>query len=300
MKTISNEVKIAIVAIVGAIILFFGLNFLKGIKIFSSRNSYFIRFSNVSGLSSSTPIFANGYKVGSVRSIVYDYTQDHNIIVQADLNENIKLPIGSKAEIIKDIMGNIQIDLVLAENNNPLIQPGDTIFGRINGGAVDQLKGLMPYTEKIVPKVDSITTNLNKILEEKDIIESIKNLKATTQNLTKATQELTKLTITINQKLPAITENARQTMQNTNQFTQQLKQVDVQGTMQKVDQIATNLKNLSDDLNQNKGTLGLLMKDPSIYKKLQQTIESADTLLKNIKDHPKRYVHFSVFGCKSN
>ena len=43
MKFLTNEVKIGLVAIVGIVVLFFGMQFLKGLTMFSSDNNYYAR-----------------------------------------------------------------------------------------------------------------------------------------------------------------------------------------------------------------------------------------------------------------
>ena len=108
MKYFTKEVKIALVAIVGIIVLFLGMNFLKGLNLFTSDNRYYISFKDISGLSSSCPIYADGYKVGVVRSIDYNYGEAKDIIVEADIDKNMRIPKGSSAEIVSDLMGNVK------------------------------------------------------------------------------------------------------------------------------------------------------------------------------------------------
>ena len=125
MKYFTKEVKIALVAIAGVVLLFFGLNFLKGLSIFSDGHAYKIAFANVNGLSGSCPIYADGYRVGTVTGISYDYDKQGNIIVTA--------------EIASDLMGNTQVNLLLANNPRERVNPGETIMGAIAHGAVDDI-----------------------------------------------------------------------------------------------------------------------------------------------------------------
>ena len=101
----SKEIKIALVAVVGILIMYFGINFLKGINLFSSHNYYYITFNDIQGLGASTPIYADGYKVGTVDAIEFDYGQEGPIKVKADIDKALRIPAGSKAEIEKDLMG---------------------------------------------------------------------------------------------------------------------------------------------------------------------------------------------------
>ena len=151
MKYFTKEVKIALVAIAGVVLLFFGLNFLKGLSIFSDGHAYHIAFSNVNGLSGSCPIYADGYRVGTVTGISYDYDKQGNIIVTAEIDDNLRIPRGTTAEIASALMGTTQVNLLLANNPRERINPGETIMGVIAHGAMDALKEMIPTVEKMLP-----------------------------------------------------------------------------------------------------------------------------------------------------
>lgn len=176
MKFFSKEVKIALVAICGLVILFFGMNFLKGLNLFSSANKYYISFKDISGLSSSSPIYADGYQVGVVKAIKYDYNKAGDIIVETDINEQLRIPKGSSAEIISDMLGNVKINLLLATNPRERVTPGDTIQGGINDGALGKMKNMIPTVAEILPKIDTIVTNLNILLANPAINHSLQNV----------------------------------------------------------------------------------------------------------------------------
>ena len=151
MKGFTKEVKIALVAIVGVIILFFGMNFLKGLNIFSSTDDYYIEFKDISGLSTSSPIYADGFKVGTVKDVIYDYAGDKPTRVLVGLNKAMRIPAGSTAEIESDFMGNIKVNLLLANNPRERVMPGSTIKGNVNGGALGKAADMIPNIEKIWP-----------------------------------------------------------------------------------------------------------------------------------------------------
>ena len=305
MKFLTNEVKIAIVAIVGIVILFFGLNFLKGMTIFSNDHSYYIKFKDVSGLSSSTPIYADGYQVGVVRGISYDYKKSGNVVVKFDVDKDLRIPYGSSAEIVSDLMGNVKMNLLLANDPRQRAEPGDTLDGSINGGMLGSVAQLMPTVEMMLPKVDSILSSVNALLADPAIAKSLHNIEAISSNLTTTTQQLNGLMTSLNTRMPGMMRKADEalvktnnTLDNTTKFTENLATVDIAGTMAQVDQTLANVQQITAKLNSNEGSLGLLMNDPGFYNSLTSTMQSADSLLTNIKAHPKRYVHFSLFGRK--
>ena len=298
MKYFTKEVKIAIVAIVGLVVLFLGMNFLKGLDLFSSDNRYYISFRDISGLSSSSPIYADGYKVGVVRGIVYDYSQSKDIIVEADINKDMRIPKGSSAEIVSDLMGNVKVNLLLASNPRERVNPGETIVGGINDGAMGQMKDLIPVVQDMLPKLDSILASVNLLLQDPAIANSLHNVETVTGNLTVSTRRLNTLLGTLNSRMPGLLAKADGVMDNAQVVTSNLSKVDVEGTMSKVNATLDNVQAFTDQLNNNKGSLGLLMRDPNLYYNLNATVKSADSLLIDLKSHPKRYVHFSVFGRK--
>lgn len=298
MKAFTKEVKIALVAIVGVIILFFGMNFLKGINIFSSTNDYFIEFKDISGLSSSSPIYADGYQVGTVKDVIYDYSGEKPARVVVALDKEMRIPAGSSAEIVSDMMGNVKVNLLLANNPRERVMPGGTIVGEVNGGALGKAAAMVPAIEKLLPKLDSILTSVNTLLADPALAHSLHNVETITDNLTTSSAELNTLMKHLNRNVPSMMAKANGVLDNTNKLTGNLATLDIESTKQQVDQTIASVQQLTNKLNSKDNTLGLLMNDASLYNNLNTTMRSADTLLVNLREHPKRYVHFSIFGKK--
>lgn len=294
----SKEVKIALVAICGLVILFFGMNFLKGLNLFSTSNTYFISFKNISGLSASSPIYADGYQVGVVRGIQYSYDNSGSISVQAEVDNRLRIPKGSSAEIVSDMLGNVKINLLLANNPRERVNPGETIQGGINDGALGKVKDIIPAVTQLLPKLDSILTSVNALLSNPAIVHSMQNVETVTGDLTVTTRRLNGLLATLEGRVPGMMTRTDSILDNANTLTKNLSSVDVAATVARVDETLANVEKFTEQLNNNQGTLGLLMRDPSLYNNLTSTMRSADSLLIDLKAHPKRYVHFSLFGRK--
>lgn len=295
---LTKEIKIALVAIVGILIMYFGINFLKGMNLFSTNNTYFITFDDIQGLGASTPIYADGYKVGTVDGLEYDYKENGPIKVKVDINKDLRIPQGSKAEIVKDLMGNLQVNLLLANNPRERIEPDGVIPGAVNGGMMDKAASLVPVVEKMLPKLDSILTSVNALLADPALAASLHNVETITSNLTVSTRELNTLMAGLNKQVPGMIGKANGVLDNTNRFTANLASLDVQGTLNKVNQTLESAHQFTEKLNSNQGSLGLLMNDTKLYDNLTSTMSHADSLVIDLKAHPKRYVHFSVFGRK--
>lgn len=319
MKGITKEVKIGLTAILGIVVLFFGLQFLKGLNLFSDTYTYTIVFSNVDGLGTSTPIYANGVKVGNVGAIEYDYETGNSIIVEAELNKKLRLPQGTQAEIDKDLMGNMQVKLIMPESRNKFMAPGDRMAGHIYSGALDKASAMVPDVQKMLPKLDSILMSVNNLLANPALQRSLENIEVVTANLEQTSRNANALMEALGTSVPGLAAKADGilgkadgAMANAGVLTNNLSKVDVAPTielvnttlattkdaMDKLNKSMGDINKLTADLNSQKGSLGKLMNDPNLYNNLTNTARSADSLLIDLKSHPKRYVHFSIFGKK--
>ncbi len=295
----SKEMKIALVVIAGIIALFFGMNFLKGLSFLANDNKYVIEFDDLSGVSVSSPIYAHGYRVGVVKSIDYDYTIQRKPRVEIELNSDMKVPNGTTAEIMSDMLGNVKINLNFPHRANGVLSVGDIIYGSTAEGALTKASALIPLVEKMLPKLDSILFNVNTLLADPALAHSLHNVEGITSNLTTSTKELNTLMASLNRNVPTMMGKANTTLDNTNKLTANLAKVDVSATMAKVDNAIENVQMLTQSLNSKEGSMGLLIRDPSLYNNLNSTMRSADSLLVDLRKSPKRYVHFSIFGNKN-
>ena len=298
MSSMAKEIKIALVAIVGILVLFFGMKFLKGVQLFSNDHVYYVTFSDISGLAASSPIYANGFKVGTVKSIEYDYSKPGAIVATVGLDKKLQVPNGSRAEIESDLLGNVKLNLLLGDPSAGMIPVGGKISGSIYAGALGKAAEMIPQIEKILPKLDSILANLNTLTADPAIAKSLHNVEHITNDLTTTTTQLNTLMASLNKEVPGMITRANNVLDQSGQLASNLSAVNVEETMAKVSETLENLRRFTDKLNANDGSLGLLLNDKKLYQNLNSTIAHAGSLLINLREHPKRYVHFSVFGKK--
>ncbi len=298
MKYFTKEVQIALVAVVSVVVLFFGLQFLKGMELFSDEDIYYVSFDDISGLTASSGVYAAGYRVGVVKDITYDYGRQGGIVAVVGLDKRMRLPEGTTAEIESDMLGNVKVNLVIADGGGKMMAIGDTIHGDKASGMLGKAADMIPAIEKVLPKLDSIMEQINLLLADPALANSLRNVDKITSNLTTTTAELNTFMTNINHKMPGMMDKADCILDNTDKLARSFSEVDVAATMARVDATLENVRQMTDKLNSDDGSLGLLMRDPSLYNSLNATMQSADSLLIDLRRHPKRYVHFSLFGKK--
>lgn len=275
--------------------LVFGINYLRGVAMFKSSRSYYVEFNNINGLPVSSPVFANGYKIGLVRDIQYNYEKLGTVTVEVEVEEGMRIPTGSKGELVTEMLGTVKMNLLLNLESQNYLQPGDTLQGFANNGIMGVAETMVPKLEQMLPKMDSILNSLNKLMADPALAATLHNAEQVTANLTVTTHELNKL---MKNDLPKITGNLNSLTDNLNTISYNLKGIDYAATMRSIDSTLYNVRMLTNKLNSKDNTIGLLFNDPTLYNNLSTTTANAASLLEDLKSHPKRYVHFSLFGRK--
>ena len=295
MKYITKEVRIGIAGIAALCILVYGINYLKGINMFKPSSYFYVKFQNVNGLTKSSPVFADGFRVGIVRDLYYDYTQPGKVVAEIDVDPELRIPKGSTAELAAEMLGGVKMNLLLANNPREKYQIGDTIPGVLNNGMMESAAKLIPKVEEMLPKLDSILISLNNILGDKSIPATLHSIEKTTANLAVVSSQVKGL---MSNDIPQLTSKLNTIGDNFVVISGNLKEVDYAATFKKIDETLANVKILTEKLNSKDNTIGLLFNDPTLYNNLNATTENAASLLEDLKEHPKRYVHFSLFGKK--
>lgn len=292
---ITKEIKIGLAGVVALALLVIGINYFKGVNLFQSTASYYIKFTDINGLAKSSPIFADGYRVGVVSDINYDYANAGNVVVRIDVDPSLRIPKGSTAELTSDFLGAVRMSLLLANNPREKQIPGDTINGSVNAGLMDKAANMVPQLEQMLPKLDSILIALNTLLNNPTIPATLQNVESLTASLNANSRQLESL---MKNEVPQLTSKFNEIGDNFAVISANLKEIDYAATMNKVDATLANVKSITDKLEQNDNTVGLLLNDPTLYNNLTETTANAANLLEDLQRHPKRYVHFSIFGKK--
>ncbi len=295
-KIFTREVKIALLGISALAILYFGLNYLKGFNLFDPINKFYANYESVEGLVPSSPVYVKGYKVGQVTKIDYDFSKELPFVVEFTAEKELQLPRGTVAEMFDDgLMGGKAIRLVFTKKTEYQVA-GDTLQAEKVAGLMDALAGdLLPKISKTINDVDSTVLAVKTLLSSTEIQNSLASIESVTNDLSATSARLRGL---MNGRVPAMMANIDTISSDLKHVSADLKQINYVELVAKVDSTMANIYSLSSSLNNPNSSLGLLMNDKALYNNLDSTVNSANALLKDLKENPKRYVHFSLFGAK--
>ena len=302
MKPFLNKNSIiAIVVIISIGLLYWGINYLKGINLFKPANFYYVKFEQVDGLNVSAPVTINGFKVGLVKEIDYDYSANQ-ISVMLSLNKDLRIPVGSTVSLGSDLLGTAQLSIQLSKAKD-YYDVGSVLESRNETGLMGKVESdVMPQLIAVLPKIDSILTNVNAILANPAINQSVSRLDGITQELEKSSVQLSWLMTQLGKNAPGIvnnvngiTSNLNTASGNLNQLSDKMAKMPLDSTVENLNKTLANMQALTQKLNDNKSTLGLLMNDKKLYDNATNTVASLDSLLTDLKRNPKKYVTIKVF-----
>ena len=293
-KTFTRELWVGLLGILALLIIYLLINFFKGVNVLKEGKRFYVKFDNIGEIVNTSPIYLNGYKVGNVSNIIYDFNSTDGVFVEINVDKRLNIPQGSYAEVNNKMLGSSTISLLLGKGNK-FVAPGDTISGYLNGGAMQEAGNMLPQINAMLPKVDSILVSLNNILGNPSINRSVNNVELLTQELGKTTAMLNSL---LKNEIPEAAEKLIKIEDNMLAVSSQLSEVDYKRMLATLEESATNLKQITEALSNGEGTAGMLLKDSTLYNNLNSTCAAATELLEDLKEHPKRYVHFSIFGRK--
>lgn len=302
----AREIKVGLVATVSLFLLFFGFNFLKGVNIFSPTNSYHGVYYNLHGLEEQAAVYIRGHKVGQVDAIHYDFTRDSAFTIDISIHKDISLPQGTQLALIADgLLGGMAVELVLLEStdrctdrvqNTDFIAHESYLPTTYVPGLIESLQDeLIARIASAVENVDSLVTQLKTQVEGDHIKATLANVDRISSDLTSVSAELKGLMAT---KVPTIVNNADTAVANLNIIVADIKEANLKATVARVDTAVAGVNALLADVRSGEGTVGQLLYNKSLYNHIDAAVLSADSLLTDLKAHPKRYVHFSIFGKK--
>ncbi len=277
---ISRELKVGVLAILCGVILYFGLNFLKGINIFSSTSSYVGQYEKISGLTEQAPVYIKGYQVGLVERIQYDFTQSPAFTVAVSVNKDIMLPEGTQMALVADgLLGGMAVELILPtqQTDATIYEKGDTLPSIIVPGLFDNLEqGVLAKLDSVLSETTTLVASLNDEMSDGNLRKALQNVERITQDLQVSGSDLRKLT---HNQLPAIVAKVDTTMTGFAAVASDVRDANI---VSLVDSINTVIRGVNQAINSQDGTLGLLLNDKELYENLNVALQDLDNVVLNI------------------
>jgi len=303
---ITREIKIGAFILIVLALFIWGLNFLKGINIFSSTRHYFLEFDNIGGLTPSAGVFVSGYKVGNVHDIYFKEDHSGKIMIEINVSDNVRIPKNSIAQIYNnDIMGTKAIRLIFS-NDTIYHHEKDTLLTDVEIGLMDQLMPLKNKAEDVMISIDSLVHIAEKTFNARtveDLQKTVSNIRNVSEGLSNQNDRLNR----IFQNFESISANLKSNgpklshiLTNLSDVTDSIARSNVHHTLLQTQQAVTQLNEMLGKINQGQGTIGMLANNDTLYYNLESASKNLDLLLEDLRNHPKKYVHFSIFGKKDS
>ena len=300
MKFINKNVKIALTVLLGLALLYWGINYLKGINLLTPTNYYYTEVESVDGLLEAAPVTVNGFQVGQVREIKYDYAKN-KITIMLALEPDMKVPEGSNLNMVSGLLGGTS--MVLNLGNGKALESGSYIPTTAVPGLMDNVnENVVPVVNDMLPKVDSIVSNINYLTADPALAAALTRMDAITRQLQASALQLNQLMVGLNRSVPGVMNNVNGitgeltgAAGNLTDLSSSLKQMPLDSTINALNATLANLQALSEQLNDKNSSLGKILNDRELYDNANHAIASLDSLLNDVKANPKRYINVKVF-----
>lgn len=312
----SRIILIGLVIIIAITSLVLGLNYLKGQNYFQEENNYFIEYESIQELKVSNPVLVNGYKVGQIRDIQLLLHREKQILVEINIDNNIKLNDSTIAMIYSlDLMGSKGIDLIIGNGSNPK-SPGDTLIAAIEEDLKDQVSAqMLPLklkAEDLMVSIEDamkVVTDIFNTTNTKNIEGTLKHLNQTFKTLEHTSSELDSLLTNGRGKLEGIFANVESITKNLENNNEQIEFIlknlsmvsdslaksELLSTINNANRTLAQTDSIMQKINNGEGTIGQLINNDTLYNNLEDASKSLDRLLIDIRENPKRYIHYSLF-----
>ncbi len=308
---LKSEVRIGIIVLVTIALVIWGINFLKGKNVLRRSDVYYTVYHNVSGLEKSASIYINGYKIGLINDIHFEKGNLKEIIVSFSVHHDFEIPKGSVAELYSTSVVGSKAIRILPSSSGDYYSFGDTLPSRNEPDLLTSLKEdlspLQNKAERAITSADSLIRALNDILDNQrrsDLKNAIGNLSSVSASLRKQLAPGGDLDMTLAElkKFSTMLADNREKLdvvfENLESVSDSLGQANIRQTLEGINKTFNQTSLLLGKINQGEGSLGMLATSDSLYNNLKASTQSLNLLLEDLREHPKRYVHFSVFGRK--
>ena len=286
----------------------FSYNYLKGINLFEKTRTFKVVYSKVDGLASSNPVTLNGYTIGKVQKINFNPNNTKELIVDIVIENDVQFSKSSKAELYETgLIGGKAIAIIPDYENNIMANSGDYLVGTVKPGLTDLVNQIMPQIqlqlEEVMQNAKVVLSNINTLFDEEtkeSLKSSIDQFSSLTNSLSETSENINNLIKDNSTSIASTVDNLNKTSIKMNEISTSISEVNLNLILTNLDSTVSNLNNLTNQMSKGEGTMGRLIYDAKLFENLDNATKNLEVLIEDIKSNPKRYVHFSIFGKKSD
>lgn len=286
----------------------FSYNYLKGINLFEKTRTFKVVYSKVDGLASSNPVTLNGYTIGKVQKINFNANNTKELIVDIVIENDVQFSKSSKAELYETgLIGGKAIAIIPDYDNNIMANSGDYLVGTVKPGLTDLVNQIMPQIqlqlEEVMQNAKVVLSNINTLFDEEtkeSLKSSIDQFSSLTNSLSETSENINNLIKDNSTSIASTVDNLNKTSIKMNDISTSISEVNLNLILTNLDSTVSNLNNLTNQMSKGEGTMGRLIYDAKLFENLDNATKNLEVLIEDIKSNPKRYVHFSIFGKKSD
>ena len=302
----SREIKTGVFALFSVLLFIFGYQFIKNSSLFQTSKEFYVVYDNVVGLENGAPVTINGMRVGKVKNLSLANKVGDAVLVSFVIDNDFEF---SKSSVIKiyssGIIGGNNLAVIPAIDDPIMAQAGDTLRGELEAGLIDGLiEKFTPLEKSIIStltKVDTVLLDIDQVLDTQTrmhLRQSMKSLSVTMDQLSQTAAGLNELVGRNQNELDAAFKSITKTSTNLEIITDSIAAVNTAQMLTDLSGSIKSLNQITNSMAEGQGSLGALIQDDGLYNDLRLLTEDAQNLLQDIKNQPKRYVHFSLFGRK--
>ena len=287
---ISREVRVGLLAALCLFLLYFGFKFLKGTNIFNPIHSYSGRFVDLQGLTEQAPVYVRGFKVGQVEEITYDFSRDTAFNIVVSLNKDIRVVEGSELRLIPDgLLGGMAVEVIIPAGQELAEIPAHSqLPTSVKPSMIDGLAGpIIASLDSTLSSIRALVDNVNGQIE-KDQLRTI--LAHADELLTSLKATSSKLDGILKNDVPHIMQEVDGILTDVKKLSANASEADIAALVARADATLAEVNQLVEAANNPNGTTGKLLHDESLYNNLNSTLQSADSLMQDLREQPNSVI----------
>lgn len=293
-NVIGQNLVVGVSFIITLVLLYFGINFLKGDNVFKRKNLYSVIFEDVTDLHKSSPVFINGYQIGIVDDVRIYRNDPISFLVKINLRKGYKVPIGSEVEFKSDFLGSSAVNLIPGNSRGGYLEVGDTLKGERKKDILANVESLLPHADAALKNMDSILVVVHGLLTQPELGQLAGGIGEVVSELASSGRGVNLLIEELSSDVPGILNSVDVLIEGLNKVVGDLAEIEINETFESFNSLLEDLQFLSASIAKDDNSIGMLLQTSELHDSLSQVLFNASQLLEEIKSNPKKYLTVKV------